>query len=611
MQVRRLEGAELDKTRRAMSMINRFAGSAPYARVHELMEALEKELTAVGEHPPPPATVHAIVRLAGSVCTALIRLPRELAERLEGVFGQDSAQVQRYRAAVEQEEKAEAWRLVAGISLALQEHGADIEPIGLEQRATLLLSGEAVKTAESEAEVADVEQPLPVYGVLLAATLIGQRLLAHQLIAAENELRDQLVHLRQLAAEVLEGWPILLEHPLDEQGHFSFEVDDADDEAKLTITPEPLPLDRAEPLVRAFNAARELLARPTSGTQKQPAQDTETSAAEGPDDAIETDEAAKAKPDQSQDQPVRDAQRRDEVTVDLRATVDHVVKLSDQLEEAWSEALDSEQLEEPLQRMRAEWESLLGVLQRRAEAASRELREAGLDPALARHPFDPNLLEELQLQPRETERWRGLHVAEVLLLTQLIEAMQALLAPSKARIQIDESGEGSEQSFWEAGAFSLARSRALVFLRVARETEQAEAHAMSSAGGKSAAPPAPPDWFDRLLLARSAVNQGDVEGAVLHLRLALPERVAELTDTAVADLPDDLEPRLAEHAANAEAAAAIRLLGEAADSLASGVSVDLGVVVPLALLGYNLIGEFCMQLTAEVAQAAVEADTGG
>lgn len=75
---------------------------------------------------------------------------------------------------------------------------------------------------------------------------------------------------------------------------------------------------------------------------------------------------------------------------------------------------------------------------------------------------------------------------------------------------------------------------------------------------------------------------------------------------ALAALPADFEARLAGVVPSGGTAAALRLLGPARDGFAAGESPDLGLLVPLAVHGYNQLGDLCQSLDEATVRAAID-----
>jgi HEPN domain-containing protein len=289
--------------------------------------------------------------------------------------------------------------------------------------------------------------------------------------------------------------------------------------------------------------------------------------------------------------------------VDLASLVEHAVRLSQQLEEVWSSALDETALDEAQQDVLAEWSAVLTSLHREVDEAERHLAEAGIDPQLAHHPHDLGAVATFQLDAGVEQRWQQLQTAQLIALENLARAAGALTEPSGKRVRLQT---GVAESWWEAGAFGLVRSRALLVLRVTREVERGQALLLGEEPPSEAAI-ARDRAYDALDAARIALTRGDPDAALLHAHTALRVHVrAALTDAtsdvSAADRPGAL---LARVPSLAEWAEVLQLLDAAAAQSLTGDGPSVDVTVPLARVVVPLAREVIrgVQL-AELVEAA-------
>jgi hypothetical protein len=288
---------------------------------------------------------------------------------------------------------------------------------------------------------------------------------------------------------------------------------------------------------------------------------------------------------------------REDQVVDLRALARHATAFTDELERAWSAALDSVLLAEAQQEMGARYESLLRTIARRAAAADRALSTAGVDPGLPAHPLQPDELARLAFDPTPKQCWLQRQLAEIDTLTTLLEALKAISAPSAHVIHVHEQ---RVESWWEAGAFALIRDCADLLLRVSEQVASA-----AELTGTSVTPTPPPAFVGRLQLASAALRHGDIEAVLMHARLALRLRAAVEHDV----VPDDLLARLTQDGRLADDATVLRLLDQAASRLAAGEELDIGAAMLLAPRALAVVHRLCLQ-TPQIILSALEKGSG-
>ena len=228
------------------------------------------------------------------------------------------------------------------------------------------------------------------------------------------------------------------------------------------------------------------------------------------------------------------------------------------------------------------------------------LRRAGFDPKLAAHPEDPGVLWTLRSDSDEQAEWRALAIAQLRCLIAVTAALKGLTEPTAPA----GLGGPDELTWWESGAFALIRLRAAALARVMTQGQDAERRLVHSTEEATAEIRLTGPWLDRLTLADEAIARGDPEAAVLHLRLALRERAADLAGIPLADLPPDFDARLAEDPEVSPLEAGLRLLAETAEFLAAGQPTSLGLAVPVAEIMAKPVRDLCLSLSTPLLKAA-------
>jgi hypothetical protein len=200
------------------------------------------------------------------------------------------------------------------------------------------------------------------------------------------------------------------------------------------------------------------------------------------------------------------------------------MRLSVELDRAWSEALEKVDAVEPGEELRVRWSVALQALT--AAVGEREERyvAAGKDVRLDHWPPTLEEIVGLETAPREPERGRiQLEQAQILALQLLVQSM------GKFTSAMGESGERTEQgALWESGAFAVIRDHGALAMRITREMEAVDATEVD-------APAIPGSELMRaraveaLGAARRALQRSDPEGTLLHCIRAARARVASFS----------------------------------------------------------------------------------
>jgi PAS domain-containing protein len=263
--------------------------------------------------------------------------------------------------------------------------------------------------------------------------------------------------------------------------------------------------------------------------------------------------------------------------VDLEGLVRHSIELTDRLERAWSDALDSEELAEAKNDLDVHLGALATGMMGAVSRADAELSAAGFDPRFQQWPYDPDIHRNLRRETSSEGRRDQLVVAQMIVLQQVIEAFNALREPSAEQVDL---AARSRREWFESGALSLLRRRCRLLLRLTREVERASQVMLEG-------PPVP-----RLDLsierarecidaAKDSYLRGDVDASVLHCNAAL-RAILGTSPFLVDDDPRLTRPGalLARVPSLAEEAPALLLLDQESHALIER-RADVGVSVPL------------------------------
>jgi hypothetical protein len=607
--LREVASDELRQTQAANALLTRLAHAAPYARLVELYHEIE---LAIGRGSSPKRTAADMNRAARALGKVAASFPEEL--RRHAPDGLSEGELAALEQAIQEECARAPFRVLVAVGalasgpFAAVDGGAANDPAAI---------------AALTAVVAEVMPAINLTRTLRTGVLVAQRLIGRQLEIYEEAVNEASLFLRRLAAEVADGVPALMRADQLDPSTGKIEIGQA--------TFEQLALDKAIYLHRALRLARPLLQAtagaavvPTEAAEAEatadlpadvtdpvdseeplaatvaadePSEDGEESAEGREGEALADPEAAAAEPPPG---------AREDQLLDLRALAAHASELTDELEHAWSDALEPEALTAAQTEFNARFASLLYSLQRRVAAADRTLRSAGIDPEVAAFPLPADDLARLTFTPDEERRWRQLQMAELESLMALLVAVEAMRAPSAHRVTL---ATGATESWWEAGAFALVRARLRLLVRVSEAAAAAESQVMKQAVSEEDGAPqdGPHDFFDRLRFAGEALGNGDPEAALVHGLIALRLRV-ELEGV---ELPDDLLERLADDVRLGDEAPLLRLLAEAAATLGAGRALDVGAAVLVVPRALGLIGRLCLEMPEILLAARRVEETDG
>jgi hypothetical protein len=264
--------------------------------------------------------------------------------------------------------------------------------------------------------------------------------------------------------------------------------------------------------------------------------------------------------------------------VDLEALALHVLKLSGELERAWSDALDTTVMEQAEGELNTEMSSFVTAMNGALQETDAKLLAAGIDPKIYTWPYDPEMFKSLEASSRPEARRSQLVVAQMIALREVLVAFKALQEPSGEEVDLVA---GSRVEWFEAGAFSLFRDRAMLLLRITREVDSVTDALLTEPANSKKLDLSIEAAVESLEAARSAYAHGDIDAALLHCRAALRGALESMPFIERGDerllAPGAL---LAQVPSLREYTSALRLLDTETAALASR-RADLGVAVPL------------------------------
>jgi hypothetical protein len=576
--VRRISSPEIDQVRQANAFLTRLAAVAPYAKLIELFRQFQQASVSDGKRSAERITID-MNEAAKAISRVAKMFPGDVERDASADFNPDSTEFQQIKLALEQECSKPVYRMLTCIS-------------GLAKGPFKAVATDVVIDPASLAAFREIDPNMPQNAALGAliygGIIVAERLIGRQLKVYEPKISAASLLIRQLAAEVPDGQPVLIRaDQLDEAGPLR---------ETAPMVPEPLSLGSAQQLHRAIRLTGALLAK----TEEAATPTAAVSAHDAPPPATSdlgsghSAKAADTPGDQSDgNRATPPEEQPSESPVDLRALAKHATDLADSLERAWSDALSPDALGTARADLEARIQSLLAAIQRQVSATERELRDAGIDTRLGTFPPSLAEIETLSYEPDARQRWLQAQIAQMDALASLLEAVNAMRAPSARRISMPS---GAVETWWEAGAFGTLRARAQLLVQISIQVKLAadEITGQSQGDGQSFR-----RLFDTLLAARECWSHGDPIGAVSHARRVIMERAA----LTVPDVPSDLIERLASDARLADDAAVLRLMQETAFRIFRGADVDVSIATIIAPRAINTAHKLCFEMPAVINDA--------
>jgi hypothetical protein len=514
VQVRRLDLAEAAETREAVELINTVSRSTAFRRVQQLAElALARIAPITARDQPAQHEIDACV----AAIAALVRA-RETFEKSASELSNSSA-----TASIDELSSHPAWN-------ALNALAAD--PLSFKRD-----RGGRVGTLDAANQFVEL-------GVSVASAVAAcQRVFIAILRARADDVLAAGKRLRLLQAEAPEGRPTLIASP-----------EYRPDGTAMSLTPENLPMEQISEALRIARFAVEHGDADDMPGPKKPDQDTmpepaisEAEAHESNDTAAETQGSPAGSPAPegaaaSEPQPPTDP------PVDLQGLIRLARELNDDLERAWSGALERAVHQDGVQRQIAAVRGAIVAVQRLYANDQKPMDE-----------WPPGAEQMVQFERDPSASADLMPTAQLLALVAVLEGLNPVAQASRVEVSW-KSGEGEKLSkYWEAGAFSVLRARLELLGDLLRSPgESGRANQM--------------DTFRHLRSAQMTWRKGDPEACLAHaaagLATHLKTPVEELAPVLAAD------PVLVQAGLADQACAALRVLqrvlrGEAVLALAT------------------------------------------
>jgi hypothetical protein len=219
----------------------------------------------------------------------------------------------------------------------------------------------------------------------------------------------------------------------------------------------------------------------------------------------------------------KDSTEETPLPTDLAAVFSHAMELTPELDRAWSLALRRVAADDEHEDLRTRWSLVLQGLTATISKREKELVQRGVDPRHFTWPLGAVEATNLELQATDLEkRRRQLEDAQLLALDRLIRSIGSFMS----RLLGDED-EGMGSTWWESGAFSLARLNAALALRITRELDAVDAAQRDDRVSKMEIMRS--RAFEAMESAIAARDRSDPEAALLHCVRAARARIASLS----------------------------------------------------------------------------------
>lgn len=279
--------------------------------------------------------------------------------------------------------------------------------------------------------------------------------------------------------------------------------------------------------------------------------------------------------------------------------LDAAGKLTTDLEEHWSEALNSESFKSGREELKARWAAVLHLIAEHLSSIDEGLKRQDLRVIQFGYPAGLGDLADLSSdQPSPDQAWRQMQLAVVYATDRLARAVAFLDNESAHRLSF--SGDtATESRWWQAGAFGLIKERAGVLARLLKHEigilerlQEAELFSGELPPREQAQLPA--SW-ETMKLAGAAMSRGMYEAALVYELRWMRAVVAEAMDCSLEEVPSPLAPAIADLELLREFANPVALLESLCIDLGQGRDIDLAVSTVLAEVIYESLSDLLLQ----------------
>lgn len=492
-QIRMLDDHETEQIQAASELIRSVGASAEFVRFQDVTKLALTRLDVVESRDRPSqqeidaavaavaAVIEAREKLLGGICRLLSGAMQNLPHEIDPLVNDPS------------------WTVLTG---------------AVEAPSTIVRDRNRVIGVVSEGEFA------PLISVAEHAFEVAQSAYIECLCSISDDVLAAGTLLRQLHAEAPEGIPALLEVP-----------DEGSTDDGFTIQPHDLPLDRVSNALRVARRAREVHdegedseklvisesegdwdTAPTAEIGEPPI------AARADADATATGGAGVEANEQEADNSEASGPRSERAeihyaeatgggsgdaeadstapVVDVEGVIALAVELNRDLEREWSGALERAANRAGIERQLAAVRGAIAAFQRSYEADT----SGEINDRLDAWPLPLDELASITPGSAQDSRWRTR--AEIAAFIQVLDALRGLQEPTRIEFRFIRGERQRLETFWEAGAFAILRSR-LELLQALVGLRRDDGHPVR-------------EPMRRLRLAQASWLRGDPESCMAH-----------------------------------------------------------------------------------------------
>ncbi len=496
---RELDPEELVQAQADVALLENLAPVTPYARAADALSALETLVDELAERvggaggPLSRRGQRQVRRAFANVARTLGTLPEEFSASLWERFGGESEAARRLAEEQAHLSALPPYRLACALERVPVER---VVVVAGDEINDLVLPAQGVaEWSEAAGEAAG--GPLVLVSLAASALVEAQRLVSRWLLEHAELIREASLRLQALAAEVIEGYPVLLRVRLRRRPGEEPEI--------LDMQPTPLPLEQLRGLQEGLLRAERLLDTQPSepalrGPAGMPAERILAVAGGAVDegDSVVSEPGSAPAPEGLDNEAATDSEDDEPMppALDLPAVMAHLELGVISLERAWSRALAEEEVEALV----GQWSSLIEALRSEMFRADRDL------------PEDERYLDEFSVPPEEIARLglgseggqdaaRHERLAQLTALTALVQLVPALSEPT---LRLKVEGRDRHIEWLSSGAFAALRDRQALLREL-----------LGGAAGET-----PEGWRQSVRRAFAAELRADPEAVILHLARA-------------------------------------------------------------------------------------------
>lgn len=278
--------------------------------------------------------------------------------------------------------------------------------------------------------------------------------------------------------------------------------------------------------------------------------------------------------------------------------LDAAGNLTTDLEEHWSEALNSELFKSDREELKAKWAAVLHLVAEHLSSIDRGLERQDLRVIQFDYPAGLEDLADLSSDPSPDQAWRQMQLAVVYATDRLARAVAFLDNESAHRVSFP-GDTATESRWWQAGAFGLIKERAEVLARLLKHEigileglQEAEFYSGELPHREQARLPA--SW-EAMKRADAALRRGMYEAALIYELRWMRAVVTEAMDCSLEAVPNPLAPAIADLEDLREFADPVALLESLCIDLGQGRDIDPAVSTILAEVIYESLSDLLLQ----------------